>query len=165
MSSSATARGFLKAAKAEYAPGIPEKTRFSELPTLEAGGKWRFVLHAHKADRAGPHMDLRLGNPETGVAHSWAFRGKGLPAPGQRQLVIQQPDHTLPYMKFHGRIEKGYGKGDVSIAEAGQATVLDSTPSKMHFRAGGRRYVLVSTPKYRSRSWLLIGLRGPKKKA
>lgn len=123
------------------------------------------MLHSHKADRAGPHMDLRLGNPDTGIAHSWAFRGKGLPAPGQRAMVVLQPDHTLDYMKFRGKIESGYGKGDVSIAESGSATILDSSPGKLHFRAGGRRYVLVATPKYRERSWLLIGLKGAKKKA
>jgi hypothetical protein len=161
MPSLALARGF-KAA--EYAPGIPDKKQFSPLPSVR-DAKWQYVLHAHKADRAGPHLDLRLGDPSTGVAHSFAYRGKGLPAPGQRQLVIEQPDHTLEYMKFRGRIERGYGKGDVDIAQRGKAHVLDSEPGKLHFRVGGSRYVLVATPKYKKRSWLLIGLRGAPKKA
>ncbi len=161
MPSLALARGFRK--HAEYAPGIPDKKRFSPLPTVR-GGAWRYVLHSHRAERAGPHLDLRLGNPDTGVAHSWAFKGKGLPAPGQRTLVIEQPDHTLEYMGFKGKIEKGYGKGVVGIAQKGKANVLDSEPGKIHFRAGGRRYVLIETPKYKPRSWLLIGLHGGPKK-
>ena len=161
MPSLATARGFKVA---EHAPGLPDRKKFTPLPSVR-DASWRFVLHAHKADRAGPHLDLRLGNPETGIAHSWAFRGKGLPAPGQRALVIEQPDHTLAYMKFRGKIEKGYGKGDVDIAQSGKVNILDSEPGKIHFRVGGRRYVLLSTPKYRERSWLLIGLRGKPKKS
>lgn len=163
MPSLAVARGFQKVAEAEFAPGIPEKKRFTPIPTV-AGVSWPYVLHAHKAEKAGPHLDLRLGNPETGIAHSWAYRGKGLPAPGQRALVIEQPDHTMKYMGFEGRIEKGYGKGDVSIAQKGQAKVIDTAPGKIHFRIDGHRYVLVATPKYKKRSWLLIGLESKAKK-
>lgn len=160
MPSLAVAKGFQEA---KYAPGIPDKKRFSPLPQVQ-DGSWSYVLHAHKADRAGPHLDLRLGNPETGVAHSWAFKGKGLPAPGQRTLVIEQPDHTLSYMKFKGKITKGYGKGTVDIAQKGKASVISAEPGKVHFRVDGNRYVLVATPKYKKRSWLLMGLRGEPKK-
>ena len=156
------ALGFAK--MAEYAPGIPDKRRFSPIRAAK-NESWTYVLQAHKAERAGPHLDLRLGDPKTQVAHSFAFNSKGFPAPGQRTLVLEQPDHTLPYMKFKGRIEKGYGAGTVAIAQHGKARILDSEPGKIHFLAAGRRYVLVATPKYKPRSWLLMGLRGaPKRK-
>lgn len=161
MSLLSIASGFKKAA--EYAPGIPEKKRFSPIPTV-AGVTWPYVLSAHAARRAGKHLDLRLGDPATGIAHSFAYRGKGLPAPGQHQLVIEQPDHSIPYMSFQGKIESGYGAGTVSIAQSGKAKILDSTPDKIHFRVGGHRYVLVATPKYKPRSWLLMGLHGEPKK-
>jgi len=37
------------------------------------------------------------------------------PKPGEKTWAIQQPTHTMKYMDFVGKIEDGYGKGDVKM--------------------------------------------------
>jgi len=89
-------------------------------------------LHRHQAERAGEHFDLRLGDPSTGRAHSWALR-KGLPGPGERRLAVQQPTHTLAYMDFKGPISEGYGKGNVELAQRDKTEVLRSGDNEVRF--------------------------------
>lgn len=116
----------------EYAPGIPSKERKVALPTKRVPETWEFGLHRHDADRAGLHYDVRLGDPATGHAHSWAMR-KEWPEPGESRMVVQQPTHTIPYMDFRGRIEAGYGKGDVALARREKAEVVSSSPDHVRF--------------------------------
>jgi hypothetical protein len=118
--------------KAEFAPGIPSSRAVRSLPTVKQPQTWELGLHRHLAERAGEHFDLRLGDPESGHAHSWALR-KGLPAPGEKRLAVQQPTHTLSYMDFKGPITKGYGKGDVELAQRDRTEVLRSGPKEVRF--------------------------------
>jgi hypothetical protein len=115
----------------EFAPGIPSRA-IRALPKFTTPRTWEMALHRHQAERAGEHFDLRLGDPRTGRAHSWAMRG-GLPPPGQHTLAVQQPTHTIGYMDFKGRIEKGYGKGDVELAQRDKAEVLHSSKKDVRF--------------------------------
>ena len=81
-----------------------------------------FVIHEHEAERAGLHHDLRLevGN----VMESWAIP-KGIPTTtGIRRLAIKVADHPIGYKNFEGRIEEGYGKGDVRIWDMGEYTLI-----------------------------------------
>lgn len=117
---------------AEYAPGIPSKKTSFELPEVKAPAKWEYAVHEHKAEKRGPHYDLRLGDPETGRAHSWAMAVKW-PKPGESEWAIQQPTHTLEYMDFEGRIPTGYGKGDVSLHSRDKVEVLSARPGHVNF--------------------------------
>jgi hypothetical protein len=119
-------------AKPEFAPGIPASRAVRALPRVKEPQTWELGVHRHLAERAGEHFDLRLGDPETGHAHSWALK-KGLPAPGEKRLAVQQPTHTLNYMNFSGRIGEGYGKGDVELAQRDKTEVLRSSPQEVRF--------------------------------
>lgn len=134
--------------------GIPDINNFPA-PRKSAGELWEFAIHHHRADRAGPHFDLRLGDPKTGHGHSWAVRK--LPEPGQKTLAVQQPVHTIDYFDFSGRIPEGYGKGDVELQDRGKAEVLRSTPNIITFNRykgkGTEEYVLVKT---NDTNWILI---------
>jgi len=93
---------------------------------------WEYGLHEHDADRRGLHLDLRLGDPATGHAHSWALQPK-MPAPGDVAWAIQQPTHTVEYMDFKGRIPEGYGKGDVVLKDRAKTEILNATPDHITF--------------------------------
>lgn len=118
---------------AEYAPGIPDKTGFATLPAIVKPVVWQFGVHDHEAKKRGRHFDLRLGDPETGHAHSWAMPPK-MPKPGESVTVIQQPTHTVRYMDFKGEIPEGYGAGKVSLHARDKAEVFES--SKEHVKFG-----------------------------
>ena len=112
---------------ADYAPGIPMKqtymdTRPGRNPFSSLnGGKVPFSIQEHKAERAGKHYDLRLVKDDK--AYSWALRY--LPKKsGEKRLAVAQPIHTKDYaLGFEGKIELGYGKGDVKIFDKGMAKV------------------------------------------
>jgi len=112
--------------------GIPDRNKISDLRSFTTPELWDYVIHYHGADKAGPHYDLRLVDPSTGIAHSWAVRN--LPnSPNDKTLAIQQPDHTEAYTKFQGTIPEGYGKGTVKIYKQGKAEVLKSTDGHLRF--------------------------------
>lgn len=139
----------------EFAPGIPDKNIKASLPSFTNPQKWEFVLHDHKADKAGQHYDMRLGDPSTNQAHSWVVRS--WPKPGEKVLAVMQPTHTVRYMDFSGVIEDGYGKGTVDIAERNQVEVTKSEPNKITFNKynGGsiEKFALVRT---NGDQWVLV---------
>jgi hypothetical protein len=119
---------------AEYAPGIPDKSRVVPLPDIRKPTTWKLSIQEHNADRAGKHLDLRLVDPRTGHAHSWAIPRAELPAPGKAVLAIQQPTHTADYALNFGKnkvdvIPEGYGKGSVRSHTLADADVFHSTPA------------------------------------
>jgi len=118
--------------KKEFAPGIPDKTKIHELPTVTENKTWEYAVHEHFADRRGHHFDLRLGDPSTGHAHSWALP-PSLPKPGENIWVVQQPTHTVSYMNFTGEIKDGYGKGQVKLHARDKAEILNSSPGHITF--------------------------------
>ncbi len=84
-----------------------------------------FVVHEHHAERAGLHHDFRLEIPGQ-YLESWAVP-KGMPTEtGVRRLAIKVEHHPLSYKDFEGRIEKGYGKGDVSIWDEGDYDTISA---------------------------------------
>ena len=117
---------------AEFAPGIPEKGRFVSIPDIQKPTTWEFGLHLHKAHRAGSHFDLRLGDPTTGEAHSWAL--KKLPEPGKSTYAPQQSTHTIEYMDWKGEIPVGtYGAGTVELVRRDKAEVLKANDNEIRF--------------------------------
>jgi len=140
----------------EFAPGIPISKEKSEIPFTQ-NEEWDFVLHRHKARRAGLHYDLRLSDGKK--AYSWAVR-KGLPEPGRKHLAIRQPDHIPSYMQFVGRIAPGkYGAGSVTISESGKTKAHQTTPKKIKFTILNKKdpenLVLVNTGRD---NWQLINV-------
>jgi ATP-dependent DNA ligase len=78
------------------------------------------------------HFDLRLGDPTTGEAHSWAM--KKLPEPGKSTYAPQQPTHTVEYMDWKGEIPTGtYGAGTVELARRDKAEVLKAHDNEIRF--------------------------------
>jgi hypothetical protein len=114
---------------AEVAPGIPEM-KISELPTVKKPEVWEFSAHPHATIRAKgrEHIDMRLGNPSTGIAHSFVLPKSKVPKPGEMVQVIPTVDHTVPYMDFAGDLPPGYGHGTVTKGRRTKAEVYHADP-------------------------------------
>lgn len=142
------------AKKKEFAPGIPEK-KIHPISKKEEPEVVPFVVQEHQARRAGLHYDMRLGDPRTGHAHSWAIRH--LPDPGERRLAVQQPTHSIPYMEFEGIIPEGYGAGKVKKHKKGPAEIIYSDDNRIKFNlypgSDTEEYNLIRT---RGNKWLIL---------
>ena len=120
----------------EFAPGIPRARAIQTIP--DATGKtWTMAVQKHVADRAGPHWDLRLVDPETGYAHSWAVPKATFPDKKPR-LALQMPTHTSNYALGFGakgpeEIREGYGKGTVRIEHKEPIQLLSAGRDKVVF--------------------------------
>lgn len=139
-----------------YAPGIPDRSIMTAIPTITAPQKWEYVLQRHTAKRAGVHYDFRIG-PVGGAGFSWVLKN-GLPSNGEKTLAIRQPDHTLKYFEFEGTIQSGYGAGDVEIVERGQVEVIKSNPDKLTFylydsKPVASKFTLIKTG---DKEWLML---------
>jgi hypothetical protein len=110
-------------------PGVPSR-KITPLPTVKEPKKWEFSAHPHLAEKAGPHIDLRLGDPTTGIAHSFVLpKRTTLPGPGEMTRVIPTFDHTIPYMDYFGDISSKYGKGVVKKGRRTAAEVYHADPT------------------------------------
>jgi hypothetical protein len=123
----------------EFAPGIPRSKRVYALPESSDPKQWTLAVQQHNAQRAGPHWDLRLVDPETGFAHSWAVPRATFPEGKQKLLAVRTPTHSAHYaLNFgaHGpqQIGKGYGKGDVEIVHKEPVEISNASKSKLQFR-------------------------------
>lgn len=123
----------------EFAPGIPRERTTQLLPTAK-GKAWTLAIQKHVAEKAGPHWDLRLVDPETGQAHSWAVPKASFPDSKPR-LALQMPTHSADYALSFGAkgpqtIREGYGKGTVEMAHKEPIQVLEINPNKVVFQRG-----------------------------
>ena len=145
-------------AAADYAPGLPSKSDMGHVNKLRVGQLLDYVIQHHKAERAGPHYDVRFGNKDTGLL-SWASP-KGVPAPGEKRLAVQQPVHRHGYKDFEGEIPEGYyGKGTVKKHTEGQVLITKVTPESIHFTTAHQRHperFTLARPKGWDRNWLLM---------
>lgn len=130
--------GFVKSA--EYAPGIP-KRQTRELPTASEEDKLRWILAVqdHKARRAGRHYDVRLVDPDAGLAHSWAVPKARLPSDKERLLAVQTWTHAPEYALNFGEggprtIGKGYGSGTVELVQKEPVDIVKAHNDLMRFR-------------------------------
>lgn len=142
----------------EFAPGIPAAREIKALPEITTPKTWHLAVQKHDADKAGTHFDLRLVDPETGHAHSWALPKAVLPAPGKSVLAVPQATHTRDYALNFGKkkpevISEGYGKGTVSMHMLHEADVFHSKPEESGTRVrfnlykstGPEEYAIVRT--------------------
>jgi DNA primase len=123
----------------EFAPGIPRDRTTQLLPTA-SGKNWTLAVQKHVADKAGPHWDLRLVDPETQYAHSWAVPKASFPD-NKPRLALQMPTHSAGYALTFGekgpqKIQEGYGKGTVEMAHKEPVQVLEVNPNKVVFQRG-----------------------------
>lgn len=142
-----------------YAEGIPSRHNYGALESVPENQLMTFLIQRHLAERAGPHYDMRMGNPDLGL-FSWATR-KELPTPGQKTLWVRQPLHSYGYKDFEGRIPQGYGAGEVKKQREGQLIVTKRSPDFIHFTLADKkhpeRFVLMRPKGWeRDTDWLLI---------
>ena len=138
--------------------GIPDRNRFASVPSTSIS-RWTGSVQHHKAKKAGPHYDLRLQPPGTSDALSWAVRN--FPGPGQKTLAVEQPTHEASYMSYEGKIESGYGAGEVTNMFLDKIDVLESGTDKILFNMyrgqSVSRYMLKRTGE---KNWLLYNYTG-----
>jgi hypothetical protein len=158
-----------------FAPGIPKERKIETPRSPRAPTAWRMVVQHHPARRAGNHHDLRLGDPVTGQAHSWATK-KDIPGPGDPPIAVyQQPTHTYDYLNFEGELKKGYGrtkKGQKVKAifdEPAQVMRVDKNFFRFNTETGlgTEKFVLVKKKdggEDRGNTWFLINVTGGKRK-
>jgi len=134
----------VKIAEKEFAPGIPVSRKIDPIPTIK-NKAWKLSIQKHKAHVAGKHYDLRLIDPSTGKAHSFAIPKARLPSTKKILLAIQQPTHTADYaLNFQGKIPEGtYGAGEVTWAKKPRdVKILKASPDKLVFEEGKNRFAL-----------------------
>lgn len=144
----------------DFAPGLPSKIEYGDLSRLKPGQIVDLIIQHHKAERAGPHYDVRFGDPATGL-FSWATK-KELPKAGGKIALFQQPLHRHAYKEFEGEITKGYGKGTVKKQEEGTLLITKISPTSIQFtkthKKHPERFALVKPKKAEDRRWLLINV-------
>jgi hypothetical protein len=137
------------------AVGIPSKENYGDTSNIPVNQLLTYINQLHKARKAGPHHDIRFGDKEL---FSWATR-KGLPEPGGKRMLFQQPIHSKEYADFEGKIPEGYGAGVVSKSDKGTVLVTEATPDKIKFVLAHKKY-----PEYytmirqqgKNKPWLMI---------
>lgn len=159
------------AAEKEFAPGIPLGRTVHPLPEL-SDKTWTMAIQLHNAERAGKHWDLRLVDPDTTHAHSWAVPKAKLPSPQDSPiLAVRTPTHTARYALGFGvkgptEIQKGYGKGMVEMVHKEPVTVLSSKPDRIKFerKVNGlpQQFVLFNT---KGSSWMIKNITKVEKEA
>ena len=114
---------------ADFAPGLPSRDNLGDASKLTPGSVVPYVVQSHRAYRAGQHDDIRLGK---GKMMSWATK-MGLPEPGGKSVLFQQPEHREGYKYFEGTIPMGYGAGEVRRSDLGDVLITESNPNKIKF--------------------------------
>jgi hypothetical protein len=132
------------AAAGEFAPGIPKARTTHPIPDIQ-NKAWTLAIQQHNAFKAGPHWDVRLVDPKTHHAHSFAVPKMKFPGKGETILGIQQPTHKSRYaLKFEGDIPKGvYGGGSVKMHLKEPVDVIKANANRIVFqRPGGDKLVM-----------------------
>lgn len=118
----------------DYAPGLPDPSRFGEIHKIITGQELPFVIQKHLAERAGPHYDVRMGMRPDASAPLISFATKKeWPKPGEKRMLYRQPIHRGQYANFEGEITRGYGKGTVKTHEKGKLIVTQADKDKIKF--------------------------------
>ena len=119
----------------EFAPGIPKARVTHPIPDIQ-NKAWTLAIQQHNAFKAGPHWDVRLVDPETHHAHSFAVPKMKFPEKGETILGIQQPTHKQRYaLKFEGDIPRGvYGGGSVKMHLKEPVDVIKANANKIMIR-------------------------------
>ena len=139
----------------DFAPGLPDMTRYGSVRTLPTDRLIPYVVQAHKARRAGLHNDIRFGPDQL---FSWATK-KEIPKPGERIAVYQQPLHRGSYADFEGELTSGYGAGTVKTKDKGSVLVTKVDNDKISFIVAHHKFperFLLARNKKAPKTWYLI---------
>lgn len=129
--------------------------------------KVRFVIHNHKAKRAGFHQDLRFEDPvKPNHWHSFAVP-KSVPLQAsQKVLAIKTHIHSEKEALFKGDIPAGeYGGGNIELFDQGVAQINKFTSSHIILIMQGKHiqglYHLISlgninTDKFKQQNYILF---------
>ena len=142
--------------RSEFAPGLPRKGLFKDFPTITRPENWVLVCQEHRAKRAGPHIDLRLFKPGSGIAFSWALRS--LPSRGQKVLATEQSLHTEDYAKLKTlTIPEGYGAGTVKQLFSYPIDITNANPDKINIHVlKGKEVEQLTLVRINKKAWLLV---------
>lgn len=126
--------------------------------------KSKFIVVEHKAKRAGLHYDFRFKMPNSNIWMSFAVR-KGVPTePGKKVLATRTHDHTEKEALFLGKIESGYGAGELKKWDDGPCTIIKFSPSHIVLTLKGKKlkgtYHLINTGvvnrKYKDQAYMMF---------
>ena len=129
--------------------------------------KVRFVIHDHKAMRAGYHQDLRFEDPNNRKHwHSFAVPKTVPLVPGKKVLAIKSHIHTKKEALFKGDIPAGeYGGGNLELFDQGMAQLNKFTSAHIILIMQGKKvnglYHLISLgnisdKKFKQQSYILF---------
>jgi len=129
--------------------------------------EFRFVVHQHKAYKAGLHYDLRLETIKNGKHILWSFAcRKGIPLkPGEKHLMIMQHDHNIKWLDYEGKYDGdesgGYGAGYLKIWDKGTYKIIKRTKNSMTLEFHGKKlkgiYALIAIDN--KNSWIILKAR------
>lgn len=100
------------------------------------GEYYNFVIHEHKAKKAGLHYDLRIRTEHKRLAASFASRKltQFLLCIANRILIFPQEFHDVSWLEIQKLdIERGYGAGTVQLIAEGTIRTVDVTSRSMTF--------------------------------
>jgi hypothetical protein len=116
--------------------GIPDRQNYPDPKELEIGKIYKYLVQKHLAKKRGPHLDLRIGDQDTGL-HSWAttrLHNSSQPLfSSSNTVLIHQPLHNYSYKDFQGIIAKGYGAGKVKKLQEGNLLITKKDAQGIHF--------------------------------
>lgn len=124
----------------------------------------KFIVVEHHAKRAGLHYDLRFKIPGKNIWMSFAVR-KGVPLDyGKKVLAVRTHDHSTEEALFLGKLESGYGAGELKKWDDGSCDVLKMTESHILIDFKGRKlkgvYHMINTgvinKDYNGKSYMLF---------
>ncbi|MEM3452059.1 MAG: DNA polymerase ligase N-terminal domain-containing protein [Candidatus Hadarchaeum sp.] len=122
--------------------------------------KDRFVVHEHQARRAGLHWDIRV--EKDGVLKSFATKKFPEFVSGERRMILlfEQPDHSVDWLDFEGRIEDEYGMGEIKIIDSGKSKVRFWSDDKRIIAFDGKKLNGVfGLIRYDKNSFLLLKMK------
>ena len=126
---------------ADFAPGLPDPRRFGRPADVTTGAELPYVVQRHRAERAGPHYDVRFGVQPSPSAPLLSFATKKeMPGPGGKIMLFQQPLHKGQYASFEGELERGYGKGTVKTHDKGGIIVTKAQSDQVNFMVTHKRF-------------------------
>ena len=123
---------------------IPKARVTHPIPDIQ-NKAWTLAIQQHDAFKAGPHWDVRLVDPATARAHSFAVPKMKFPEKGETILGIQQPTHKRRYaLKFEGDIPKGvYGGGSVKMHLKEPVDIIKANANRIVMqRPDGNKFVM-----------------------
>jgi len=152
----------------KFAPGIPSKEEFGNIEDLSPSDIAKLVVQKHIARKAGKHYDIRIGTEKSNLISFATKKEPPLPPPKSesggiftKRLLVRQPLHEYSYKDFEGKIESGYGAGDVEKILEENVLVSDISKDKILFTTMGRypeRFLLFRPKKFGVDQWILMNI-------